>query len=314
MSDDTQDLTASQPSLDELLAQIVAAEEAGQPADAQSLAAKYPQHAADLREFIANRNRMQRMAAPLREVAGAAGSSGDGSPRGMIRYFGDYELLDEIAAGGMGIVYKARQVSLNRLVAVKMILRGTLATAEDVQRFRAEAEAAASLQHPGIVAIHEVGLHEGQHYFSMDYVDGQSLAGLPREQPLSPRQAAEYERLDRRRAIDNGHRRREWSRRKAARWAADRTAACEKRLAKLKAEMALAAASLARWCRKQGVTAVDYDRTPRGFLDTFPYRALLDRITTALENAGIALHVLGDEQDKSQVAFAGPGSETGDMA
>jgi len=193
MSDDTQDLTPGKPSLDELLVQVVAAEEAGRPIDGESLAAKHPQFAAELREFIANRRRMQQLAAPLREAAPGGGAS-NGHARGTIRYFGDYELLDEIAAGGMGIVYKARQVSLNRIVAVKMILKGTLATEDDVKRFRAEAEAAASLQHPGIVAIHEVGLHEGQHYFSMDYVDGQSLASLPREKPLSARQAAEFVR------------------------------------------------------------------------------------------------------------------------
>jgi WD40 repeat protein len=112
-------------------------------------------------------------------------------PRGTrVRYFGDYELLWELGRGGMGIVYRARQVSLNRPVALKMIKAGVLADGDELRRFQNEAEAVALLDHPGIVPVHEVGEYAGQRYFSMKLVNGGSLADRMAAYKDDPKAAA----------------------------------------------------------------------------------------------------------------------------
>lgn len=137
-------------------------------------------------------------AEPGRREAGAMEEPTDhvGSAWGPeLRRVGDYELMEEIARGGMGIVYRARQITLNRIVALKVVLAGRFASREQALRFRVEAEATARLRHPHIVAIHETGEHEGTPFFSMDFMPGGTLAGLVRERPLPALEAARLLRL-----------------------------------------------------------------------------------------------------------------------
>ena len=119
----------------------------------------------------------------IERTSGAVKSPGEIGlqPGTRIGYFGDYELLKVLGEGGMGVVYKARQLSLNRPVALKMIKSARFASADDVRRFQNESEAVARLDHPNIVPVFEVGQHEGQHYFSMKFVAGESLDKRPKE-------------------------------------------------------------------------------------------------------------------------------------
>ena len=178
--------------LEAVIADYIRACESGLSPDRREILERHPEQADELRQFFGQRDRMNQMAEPIRGFGDALALAV--GPGQQLNYVGNYELLEEIARGGMGVVYKARQTTLGRIVAVKMIVSGRLATEQDVQRFHVEAEAAAGLQHPNIVSIHEVGQHEGFHYFSMDYVEGRDLSAILRENLLPAKQAATYVR------------------------------------------------------------------------------------------------------------------------
>jgi serine/threonine protein kinase/Tfp pilus assembly protein PilF len=187
--------------LDDVVVAYLEAVETGQAPDPPQWLARYPDLAAELAEFFADQQQVKRWTEPLRAVAsGATPAAADPNrttPEGTraaavppLGSFGDYELLEEIARGGMGVVFKARQISLNRTVALKMILAGEFASPAEVQRFHTEAENAAVLDHPSIVPIYEVGEHGGQHYFSMKLIEGGNLAQHLNRFAGDPRTAA----------------------------------------------------------------------------------------------------------------------------
>jgi tetratricopeptide (TPR) repeat protein/predicted Ser/Thr protein kinase len=165
----TESLESDQRLQDVVLAYLKAVD-AGQKPDQEQLLAQHPDLAADLKAFFSGQNKIIAGMAPLRGVLEVKSS-----PPFSRRFFGDYELVKEIGKGGMGIVYLARQSRPKRIVALKMIRAGQLASADDVRRFRSEAEIAATLDHPNIVPIYEVGERDGQHYFTMKRIQGGSL-------------------------------------------------------------------------------------------------------------------------------------------
>jgi WD40 repeat protein/tRNA A-37 threonylcarbamoyl transferase component Bud32 len=250
--------------LEQLIAEYLAAEDAGTPPDRAEFLAAHPELADDLGSFFRAHDRIGRLAAPLRAAAAEAEPAGtrpadaptaETSPpagplsvpprrdaatvdgpgplagptpgqrdtktansdglaetdpnreRGTrVRCFGDYEIHKELGRGGMGVVYKARQISLNRPVALKMIRSGELADEAELRRFQNEAEAVAMMDHPGIVSVYEVGQHDGQRYFSMKLIDGGSLAARLDRYRDNPRAVARLV-AEAAQAVGHAHRR-----------------------------------------------------------------------------------------------------------
>ena len=183
--------------LAQLLERMTAELRSGRPPDIEALAREHPDFSGELRELWAAVQVAEGIAAGLSQsswstVPPTVGlSKSGGAAADLPRRFGDFELQAELGRGGMGVVYLARQCSLDRAVGLKMILQGELASASDLARFRSEAESAARLDHPHIVPVYEVGECDGQPYFVMKYVAGTTLARRLAEWPLPPRDAAE---------------------------------------------------------------------------------------------------------------------------
>jgi tetratricopeptide (TPR) repeat protein len=198
------DLSEREERFGEIAFAYLRAKERGPCPDPQEWFARYPEFGTELAGFLADRDEVDRLAAPLRAIARAASPeaaltdwpgatvSERAAEQASANPFswGDYELLGEIARGGMGVVYRARQKSLNRLLALKMVRGADRLDPEQVRRFRNEAETVALLDHPHIVPVYEVGEHDGQLYFSMKLIEGGTAAGSLGRFAADPRAAA----------------------------------------------------------------------------------------------------------------------------
>jgi serine/threonine-protein kinase len=173
------------------LDRLIDAHRRGEDVDIEAELAAQPEVAEELRQLWAAAQIADALAAPPSDVPSSSDEMFTSAAQELPCVFGDYELLQELGRGGMGVVYKSRQISLGRTVALKMILRGSFATPDDLVRFRAEAEAAARINHPAIVPVYEVGQHDGNAYFSMQWIEGETLNDRLASGPMPPREAAE---------------------------------------------------------------------------------------------------------------------------
>jgi serine/threonine-protein kinase len=197
--------------LAEILADLMERARQGHSVDIEAAAGRHPELADELRELWGTAQLVEDFAqfpaeATRSEKSAANRSTPAGRDSSPPRQFGEFEILEELGRGGMGVVYKARQRGLDRVVALKLLLRGEHASAVDIARFRAEAGSAANLDHPHITPVYEVGEYDGQPYFSMKYIEGTTLSKLLADGPLPPRRAAAI-LLPVCRAIAEAHRR-----------------------------------------------------------------------------------------------------------
>lgn len=161
--------------LDQVIGAYLAAADSGETIDRAELLRAYPDLADDLATFFGQQDCFDLLTGPMRPVFQIVAPA-DGSLLRIGEMVGGYELLAVLGQGGMGVVYKARQLNPPRLVALKMIRTGQLASANEMRRFRTEAETAATLDHPRVVPIYEVGEHEGRLFYTMKLIEGGSLA------------------------------------------------------------------------------------------------------------------------------------------
>ena len=186
--------------LDAIIAEYYRSSDTDGPPDQNAFILQHPDFAAELKEYFSDARlfHAEDGSTPPDTLLGPTiidtPRPVQSASKQVVRYFGEYEILEELGAGGMGVVYKARQKKLSRVVALKMIRSGELANSSDVQRFEAEAKAAAKLSHPGIVSVHEVGVHDGHHFYTMDYVEGGNLSQLHRDKPVPAKHAAKLVR------------------------------------------------------------------------------------------------------------------------
>jgi hypothetical protein len=178
MTDEADSATCQERAVGAIIAGYLEALDRGEAPDRDALLRQHPAQAGELESFFADQDRVRGLVEP-----------GPVSPTAAVGHrLGDYELLEEIGRGGMGVVFRARQISLGRLVAVKVILAADIASAEELWRFRREGETVARLEHPHIIPIYEAAVHQGHPYFSMPLMEGGSLAG---GRARDPRTAAE---------------------------------------------------------------------------------------------------------------------------